>query len=128
MYHVVQGDVLLRVPVKLMLSTVSALKCSVIGPLLRAHSFLQVDSVSLALHILWERLQGCGCTLTEYIESISIFSFFFEGDGSFFAPYIRSLPQSFTVPLFFSPEAMGTLRCSIWNMLLLLEIFCFHTL
>ncbi len=85
-----QGEVVLRVPRRAMMSVDTA-RDSEIGRLIERDPMLQaMGNVSLALHLLLEK----------------------TSPASFWEPYINSLPQSYTTVLYFSSDDLAELRGS----------------
>lgn len=87
----------IRVPFKLTMSIESAAQ-SDLSPIVQAYKDLPADEL-LALHLMHERSKG---------------------DASFFAPFIRSLPTSFELPVFWSDAQLGELAGT--NALLLTQM------
>ncbi|XP_077587543.1 actin-histidine N-methyltransferase isoform X1 [Stigmatopora nigra] len=80
-------ELFLCIPRKMLMTLDSAQK-SVLGPLLRQDRILKaMGNVSLALHLLCER----------------------ANPTSVWLPYIRSLPQNYTTPLYYEPEEVHLL-------------------
>ncbi|KAK3786270.1 hypothetical protein RRG08_002014 [Elysia crispata] len=85
-----EGDKLLQIPRKLMLTVDSAKKSS-LGPLISEDKILQVmPNVTLALHVLNEKFTP----------------------NSFWKPYIDSLPNKYSTPLYWGSEELQLLKGS----------------
>ncbi|XP_076441686.1 actin-histidine N-methyltransferase-like [Babylonia areolata] len=85
-----ESDLLLKIPRALMMTVDSALKTP-LGELIREDKILQVmPNVTLAMHLL--------------VES--------KSPKSFWKPYLDILPDSYTTPLYFSPDELQHLKGS----------------
>lgn len=85
-----ESDLLLKIPRAVMLTVDSALK-SPLGELIREDKILQVmPNVTLAMHLLAEA----------------------KSPQSFWKPYLDILPDSYSTPLYFSPEELQYLKGS----------------
>ncbi|KAL8567678.1 hypothetical protein ACOMHN_008986 [Nucella lapillus] len=85
-----ESDLLLKMPRALMLTVDSALK-SPLGELIKEDKILQVmPNVTLAMHLLAEH----------------------KAPSSFWKPYLDTLPDSYSTPLYFSPDELQHLKGS----------------
>lgn len=86
-----ESEEFIALPRKVMLTTDSVLNTK-IGPIVKVDPLCnEIPSVSLALHLLYES---------------------YEGNDSFWGPYIKCLPNKFDLPLFYTPKHFTLLQGS----------------